>query len=135
MIRNSPEIISCLFQFGDCGVVPFWQVFVELDRHSFFEIFGVITTCHVELLQHADNDIQALGRFCFFDVMPGCFNTLQRNAFADARAVRDDFSVAGTCQIMVVDDHWFDRVGHSFAMKISQLFLVFGDCCLQWIAR
>ena len=40
-------------------------------------------------------------------------------------AVRDDLPMAGTREIVIVDNRWFDCIGHAFPMKIAQHFVLF----------
>ena len=73
---------------GNCGVVPFGEVFVELDCHHFLEVLCVFTSGLVDFFHDPHDDVQAGGRFRFFDVVLGRFDRLQGDAFAGAGDVR-----------------------------------------------
>ena len=73
---------------GNRGIVPFWEVFVELDRHHLLEVFCVFASGFVDFVDDPHDDIQACRRFCFFDVVLCSLDGLQRDAFASSCDVR-----------------------------------------------
>ena len=73
---------------GNCDVVPFGEVFVELDRHHFLEVLCVFTTGLVDFFHDPHDDVQSGRRFRFFDVVLGRLDGLQRDAFAGSSDVR-----------------------------------------------
>lgn len=75
-------------RIGNSGVIPFREVFVEFDCHHCLEVSCVFATDFVDFVHDPHNHIQASRRLRFFDVVLGCFNGLQRDAFASACDVR-----------------------------------------------
>ena len=86
LFRNSPESKFPISDaIGRGGAVPSWQELIELESPGVLKTFRIRASCLVNLAEPSCDDAQPLGRFRFFDVVFGRFDTLQRNAYAQTR--------------------------------------------------
>ena len=63
--------VPILHGVWDGGIVPFGQAGIELDRHFFLEVQGVLATFLINLVQNADDDFGSLSGHRFFDAVVG----------------------------------------------------------------
>ena len=50
-------------------------------------------------------------------------------------SMRNDLAIAGTGEVMVIDDNRFYRINNAFTIKITQQFFLFGVDTDHWFAR